>query len=97
MGRKTFCKLLLILGILSAGMVLYIWEQVTVGDLARKVDLLFSERERLQQENKRLRADIARLSRSDRIKKIATEKLGMVAPATPPSQLVIDVRGLEDR
>jgi cell division protein FtsL len=63
--------------ILMIGMLGYVHERVKVLELSKQIDALKAERTSLEDLNKRLSVRVARLSRSDRIVRLATEELGM--------------------
>ncbi len=92
MKRQTFMRFVLLFAILVAGMLGYVWEQVTVTSLKRQIDTLYLQKQRVIEENRRLETQIARLSSASRIKKIASEKLGMLPPDTPPEELLVELR-----
>lgn len=80
-------KYLLLVALACIGMVIYVWLQLTVSNLVQKLSQLANERRILTDENNRLQAEIMRLSNSDRIVQVASEKLGMVVPTTRPIEL----------
>lgn len=90
----SFWRYLLLIGLLFMGMILYVWEQVEITELARDIDRLKAEKRRLENENGLLRIEIASLSSRERIEQIARERLGMVYPSKRP--IVLTVRPLQE-
>jgi len=60
-----------------SGLLLRIWFLSKAVDLAYETDGLTIQKEALEEENRRLSLEIARLKSPDRISKIATENLRM--------------------
>ena len=83
-------KGLLVLLILAIGMLLYVCEQVTGASLAKEMSRLVKVEKELMDHNARLKAEIAYLSRSDRIKRLASEELGMMFPVHRSLALRLD-------
>lgn len=83
MKRYGFAALAVL--VVMIGMLGYVHERVKVLELSRQIDSLRTERTSLDDMNKRLSVKIARLSRGDRIVKLATERLGMtLSDESPP-------------
>lgn len=80
----SYQRYLIFFLLLFLGMTLYVWEQVKVGELAKEINRLKAERERLWNENEHLRVEIAALSSRERIERIAQERLEMVYPSKRP-------------
>ncbi len=78
--RKRRRILLLLLGALLffSGLLLRIWFLSKAVDLAYETDRLATQKEALEEENRKLSLEIARLKSPERISRIATEDLGMV-------------------
>ena len=89
-SRITFGKGLLVLIILAIGMLLYVYEQVAGAALAKDMSQLVQIRKTRMDHNARLKAEIAYLSRSERIKQIASEELGMIFPVRRSLALRLD-------
>jgi len=83
-------KGLLVLVVLAIGMLLYVCEQVTGASLAKEMSRLVKVKKELMDHNTRLKAEIAYLSRSERIKQIASEELGMTFPVHRSLALRLD-------
>ncbi len=78
--RKLIRLSILIISILIifSLLLLRIWMISDAVKLAYEVDTLIAEKERIEEENTKFIAEIARLKSIDRIKKIAMEDLNMV-------------------
>ncbi len=83
--RTYFCAVL----VLVLGSLLYLWGHVKSMSQGEDLSRLRSERLVLIRKQDRLRAEVAGLKRSSRIREIATEKLGMVFPSDPPLNLYL--------
>ena len=73
--------------IVMIGMLGYVHERVKVLELSKQIDALKAERASLEDLNKRLSVRVVRLSKSDRIVRLATEELGMKFPSESPTPL----------
>jgi len=73
-------KALILLGtlLLFSVLLLRVWFSSKAVELACEVDHLAAEKEALEEENRRLLLEIARLKSPERISKIATTDLGMI-------------------
>ncbi|MBF88221.1 MAG: hypothetical protein CMG75_00920 [Candidatus Marinimicrobia bacterium] len=88
--QKEFINSIIFLSIslLSvAGLLTYLWVYNEIIITEKGNDGLIFSRENLSENNRRLRADIARLMRADRITSIAEQKLNLVTPV--PESLVV--------
>jgi len=85
-------RFLVIVSLVFLGMIAYLWEQAAVLRLSSREAALLKRVEELRNGNNQLKAEIARLSKSDRISRIASTKLGMVFPNRCPLKLCIDSR-----
>lgn len=88
--QALLAKGLLVLLILAIGMLGYVWEQVKGASLAKEMSRLVQVKKELMDQNTRLKAEIAYLSRSERIKRIASEELGMTFPVHRSLVLELD-------
>jgi cell division protein FtsL len=70
-----------------SGLLLRIWFLSKAVDLAYETDNLTIQKEALEEENRKLSLEIARLKSPDRISRIATENLGMVR--SPDAEVII--------
>ena len=81
--------LLLLVAALVGGLVLYAWPNLELREAARVKEQMSRERERLQEENRKLRLEKATLESLRRVESIATRELGL-RPPPPESLLVIE-------
>jgi cell division protein FtsL len=79
--------LLLVVMMLVAGLVLYAWPHLQIRETARAQDRMSRERERLLEENRKLRLERASLQNLRRVEVIATRDLGLASP--PASKVVV--------
>ena len=79
--------LLLLVAALVGGLVLYAWPNLELREAARVKEQMSRERERLQEENRKLRLEKASLEELQRVEAIARRELGLVPP--PPEQVVV--------
>jgi cell division protein FtsL len=79
--------LLLLVAALVGGLVLYAWPNLELREAARVKEQMSRERERLQEENRKLRLEKATLESLRRVESIATRDLGLAPP--PPESLVV--------
>ena len=89
-STTAFGKGLLVLMILAIGMLLYVYEQVAGAALAKDMSRLVQIRKVRMDHNARLKSEIVYLSRSERIKQIASEELGMMFPVHRSVALRLD-------
>lgn len=76
---------------LVGGLVLYAWPHLQIRETARAQERLSRQRERLLEENRKLRLEQASLQNLRRIETIATRELGLQSP--PASRVIV----VEDR
>lgn len=79
--------LLLLVAALVGGLVLYAWPNLELREAARVKEQMSRERERLLEENRKLRLEKATLESLRRVEAIATRDLGLVSP--PPASLLV--------
>ena len=79
--------LLLLVAALVGGLVLYAWPNLELREAARVKEQMSRERERLQEENRKLRLEKATLESLRRVESIATRELGLRPP--PPEALLV--------
>ena len=65
----------------------YVSNVITVNQLSTQVDELRTSRDSLKRLNQSLRTESYRLQSAERVTRIATQKLGMVAPEEAPTVL----------
>ena len=78
MSRNIKLTVLALLLILSC--VLYIWKKNKIDLLVDDMIILQRKERELKVQNREIKIEIERLSRSERIKRIASEKLNMYTP-----------------
>ena len=83
--RSYFCAVVLVV----VGALVYLWGHVMTIAQFKDLEALRVEQQVLLDEQDRLKADISGLKRSSRIRKIASQKLGMAFPAEPPRNLYL--------
>lgn len=79
--------LLVLVAAMVGGLVLYAWPHLQVREVDRLSQELSRERERLVEENRKLRLEKASLENLRRVEAIATRDLGLRSPA--PENLVV--------
>jgi len=80
--------LLLLVALLVAGLVLYAWPALQIRNTGMTAVQLSRERERLIEENRKLRLEKAALENLRRVEAIARRDLGLVPPAPERSVVV---------
>jgi cell division protein FtsL len=88
--KKKIAVLPILFTALISLMVFYVWIFNYTNILYQEVDLQKRERDSMRIKNKTIEVEIEKLSRSDRIKQIACEKLDMVVPEPETLEVVID-------
>ena len=86
--RSPFASMFVLLTI-SLLVVFYIWNKIMVNRLAKDVDDLQNQYQKIANMNDILRAEITQKSRLERIEKIAVEQLKMTYPKEQPYWLSI--------
>jgi len=89
-SRREIWLLILLVAVLAAGLGLYAWPALEIRRAAQTGALLDRERERLFEENRKLRLEKAALENLRRVERIASQELGLAAPA-PERSVVIEV------
>ena len=84
---RDLVSLALLVAILVGGLVLYAWPHFQMRQTATATEQMRRERERLVEENRKLRLEKASLENLSRIETIATKTLGMAKP--PADRLVV--------
>jgi len=79
--------LLVVVMTLVAGLVLYAWPHLEIRQTSRAQEGMSRERERLLEENRKLRLEKASLENLHRVEAIATRELGLLSP--PPARVVV--------
>jgi cell division protein FtsL len=79
--------LLLLVAVLVGGLVLYAWPHFQIRQTGRTAEQLSRERDKLLEENRKLRLEKASLENLRRVEAIATRELGLVPP--PPELSIV--------
>ncbi len=79
--------LLLLVMTLVGGLVLYAWPHLKIRETSRAQDRMSRERERLLEENRKLRLEKASLENLHRVEAIATRELGLQSP--PAGRVIV--------
>jgi cell division protein FtsL len=85
--RGDLWRLLAVAGILVGGLVLYAWPHFQLRQAGIATEQMQRERERLLEENRKLRLEKATLENLRRVEAIARRDLGLAAP--PPERTVV--------
>lgn len=72
---------------LVVGLLIYLWGHVKTIDQGEKLERLREQHQALIRQQDRLRAEVAGLKRSSRIREIASKELGMIFPMEVPKNL----------
>jgi cell division protein FtsL len=87
--NRDLWLLLVVVAVLVAGLVLYAWPHVQVRQNGLETEQLSRERERLLEENRKLRLEKAALESLARVEAIALRELKLAAPA-PERVTIVD-------
>ena len=79
--------LLVLVMTLVGGLVLYAWPHLQIRETSRAQDRMSRQRERLLEENRKLRLEKASLENLRRVESIATRELGLSSP--PAARVVV--------
>jgi cell division protein FtsL len=91
---RDLWTLLMVVTALVAGLVLYAWPNLELRQAATAKEELSKERERLQEQNRKLKLERAALEDLSRVEAIATRDLGL---RKPPSEAVMVVERPAER
>jgi cell division protein FtsL len=86
-SRRDLWLLVLLAAALVGGLVLYAWPSLEIRQTALAREQMSKQRERLLEENRKLRLEKAALEDLHRIETIARRDLGLVTP--PPEKVVV--------
>jgi cell division protein FtsL len=86
-SSRDLWLLLLLAAALVSGLVLYAWPSLEIRQTTLAREQMSKERERLLEENRKLRLEKAALENLHRVETIARRDLGLVTPA--PEKLVV--------
>ena len=78
---RDLVALLLLVGILVGGLVLYAWPHFQMRQTSMATEQMLRERDRLVEENRKLRLEKASLENLARVQVIAERNLGLTIPA----------------
>ncbi len=81
---------LLTVAMVVLGLLGYLWAQAQTVRQGDEIARLRTEHQQLLRQQEHFRAEISGLRRSSRIRKIASNRLGMVFPQGPPQNLYLD-------
>ena len=87
-SSRDLWALFLLVGTLVGGLALYAWPNLQLKQTAATEARLAGERDRLTEENRKLRLEKATLEDLNRVETIATRELGLT---TPPADRVVVV------
>ena len=89
-SRREMLLLILLVSVLAAGLGLYAWPALEMRRAGQAGALLDREKQRLVEENRKLRLEKAALENLRRVETIAVKELGLKAPV-PERSLVVEV------
>ena len=86
-ASRDLAWLLVLVMTLVGGLVLYAWPHLQIRETSRAQDRMSRQRERLLEENRKLRLEKASLENLRRVENIATRELGLSSP--PAARVVV--------
>jgi cell division protein FtsL len=86
-ASRDFWWLILLGAVLVGGLVLYAWPHLQLRETGRATQELAKEKERLLEENRKLRLEKAALENLRRVEAIASRDLGLTPP--PPEHTIV--------
>jgi cell division protein FtsL len=89
-SRRELLLLIVLVSVLAAGLGLYAWPALEIRRAGQAGALLDREKQRLIEENRKLRLEKAALENLSRVEQVATRELGLQAPA-PERSVVVEV------
>jgi cell division protein FtsL len=89
-SRREILLLILLVCVLAAGLGLYAWPALEIRRASQAQALYDREKQRLIEENRKLRLEKAALENLRRVETIAKKELGLRAPA-PERSVVVEV------
>lgn len=84
---RDLFSLLVLVAVLVVGLVLYAWPHLEIRQTGMATERMNREKERLIEQNRKLRLEKAALENLRRVEAIATKELGMGTPA--PERLIV--------
>jgi cell division protein FtsL len=89
-SRREILLLILLVTVLAAGLGLYAWPALEIRRAGQAGALLDREKQRLVEENRKLRLEKATLENLHRVEEVAVKELGLAPPA-PERSVVVEV------
>jgi cell division protein FtsL len=89
-SRREILLLILLVTVLAAGLGFYAWPALEIRRAGQAGALLDREKQRLVEENRKLRLEKASLENLRRVEEVAVRELGLKPPA-PERSLVVEV------
>jgi cell division protein FtsL len=89
-SRREILLLILLVTVLAAGLGLYAWPALEIRRAGQTGALLDREKQRLVEENRKLRLEKATLENLHRVEEVAVKELGLAPPA-PERSVVVEV------
>ena len=86
-SHRDLVVLFLLAVLIVGGLVLYAWPHLQLRHAGIEADQLSKEKDRLLEENRKLRLEKAALEDLQRVQAIASEKLGLESP--PPEKVLV--------
>lgn len=86
-SSRELWGLLVLVGLLVGGLVLYAWPHMALRQTGQATEQMYRERDRLIEENRKLKLEKASLENLHRVETIATRDLGLATPA--PERVVV--------
>jgi cell division protein FtsL len=90
-SRREMLLLVLLVAVLAAGLGVYAWPALEIRRAGQEGARLDREKQRLVEENRKLRLERAALENLRRVEQIAGRELGLRAPA-PERSVVVEVQ-----
>jgi cell division protein FtsL len=89
-SRREILLLIVLVSVLAAGLGLYAWPALEIRRAGQAGALLDRDKERLVEENRKLRLEKAALENLRRVEEVAVKELGL-APPPPERSVVVEV------
>lgn len=86
-ANRALVGLLVLVGVLVVGLGLYAWPHLALREAVNSANKLSQDRDRLMEENRKLRLEKASLENLRRVEKIATKRLGLLPP--DPERVIV--------
>ncbi len=86
-SSRELWGLLVLVGLLVGGLVLYAWPHMALRQTGQATEQMYRERDRLIEENRKLKLEKASIENLHRVETIATRDLGLATPA--PERVVV--------